>query len=142
MLGRYNAQGLGERVEAVTKEFIVCDGKSEYVQTPSLIGLLTLLTRTGKLQQVSNTTQWTPTEPTESAPSATTSTHPVEIWVRTSSEEYVKLVTLRGKLVGALLIGDTDLEEVCENLILNGLDISGVGVDILNPEIDIADYFD
>ena len=47
-----------------------------------------------------------------------------------------------GKLVGALLIGDTDLEEVCENLILNGLDISGVGVDILNPEIDIADYFD
>jgi len=76
---------------------------------------------------------------------ATTATpaHPVEIWVRiTYSVEYVKLVVYQGKLVGALLIGDTDLEEVCENLILNGLDISGVGVDILNPEIDIADYFD
>lgn len=60
----------------------------------------------------------------------------------TPSVEYVKLVVYKGKLVGALLIGDTDLEEVCENLILNGLDISGVGVDILNPEIDIADYFD
>ncbi len=72
-----------------------------------------------------------------------TPAHPVEIWVRiTSVVEYVKLIVYQGKLVGALLIGDTDLEEVCENLILNGLNISGVGVDILNPEIDIADYFD
>jgi hypothetical protein len=54
----------------------------------------------------------------------------------------VKLVVYRGKLVGALLMGDTGLEEVCENLILNGLDISGIGVGMLDPDIDIADFFD
>ena len=69
--------------------------------------------------------------------------HRVEIWVRiTADKEYIKLVVLNGKLVGALLIGDTELEEVFENLILNELDISGIGIEILNPEVDIADYFD
>ena len=97
------------------------------------------MTYTGRLQPVSSTTTTTSTSNHTTASPA----HPVEVWVRvTPSAEYVKLVVYNGKLVGALLIGDTDLEEVCENLILNGLDISGVGVDILNPEIDIADYFD
>jgi hypothetical protein len=68
---------------------------------------------------------------------------PVEIWVRvTPGREYIKLTILRGKLVGALLIGDTELEEVFENLILNALDISGIGIGLLDPDIDIADYFD
>lgn len=66
-----------------------------------------------------------------------------EIWVRvTPQQEYIKLVVHRGKIVGALLIGDTDLEEVFENLILNALDVSGIGIGLLNPDIDIADYFD
>ncbi len=61
------------------------------------------------------------------------------------------------RVVGAVLIGETDLEETFENLILNGLfaldlawfrlnpqgaDISSLGDDILNPSVDIADYFD
>ena len=100
------------------------------------------MTYIGRLQPVSTHTGTTTPIPTSNHITATPA-HPVEIWVRvTPSVEYVKLVVYNGKLVGALLIGDTDLEEVCENLILNGLDISGVGVDILNPEIDIADYFD
>lgn len=49
----------------------------------------------------------------------------MEIWLRISpGEEYVKLVVHRGRVVGAILIGDTDMEEVVENLILNNIDVS------------------
>ena len=47
-----------------------------------------------------------------------------------------------GMMQGALLIGDTDLEETFENLILNQLDLSAYGEDLLDPNIDIEDYFD
>ena len=47
-----------------------------------------------------------------------------------------------GRMVGALLIGDTDLEETFGNLILNQMDLSRFGEDLLNPDIDIEDFFD
>ncbi|XP_050088754.1 pyridine nucleotide-disulfide oxidoreductase domain-containing protein 1 [Anopheles aquasalis] len=56
--------------------------------------------------------------------------------------EYIKFVLVDGKLQGALLVGDTGLEETCENLILNQLDLSPYGDDLLDPNIDIEDYFD
>lgn len=66
-----------------------------------------------------------------------------EILLRmTKEKEYIKFVLEDNKLQGAVLIGDTDLEEMCENLILNQLDLSPYGDDILNPNIDIEDYFD
>ncbi|KAG2468874.1 PYRD1 protein, partial [Polypterus senegalus] len=66
-----------------------------------------------------------------------------ELMVRcTSGLEYVKVVMQRGKMMGAVLIGDTDLEETFENLILNQMDLSAYGEDLLNPDIDIEDYFD
>lgn len=66
-----------------------------------------------------------------------------EILLRTTPNyEYIKFVLKNNKLQGAILIGETDLEEMCENLILNGIDLSPFGVDILNPDIDIDDYFD
>ncbi|XP_011506245.1 PREDICTED: pyridine nucleotide-disulfide oxidoreductase domain-containing protein 1 [Ceratosolen solmsi marchali] len=66
-----------------------------------------------------------------------------EILLRvTKGREYVKLILKNGKMQGAVLIGETDLEEVCENLILNQLDLSAYGEDFLNPDIDIEDYFD
>ncbi|XP_076685182.1 pyridine nucleotide-disulfide oxidoreductase domain 1 [Andrena cerasifolii] len=66
-----------------------------------------------------------------------------EILLRmTKGEEYIKLILKDGKMQGAVLIGDTDLEEMCENLILNQLDLSIYGEDLLNPDIDIEDYFD
>ena len=34
------------------------------------------------------------------------------------------------------------MEDVFENLILNGLDLSRFGPDILDPEAEIDDYFD
>jgi hypothetical protein len=59
------------------------------------------------------------------------------------------------RVVGAVLIGETDLEETFENLIMNGfimlellathskgIDVSALGVHLLDPDIDIEDYFD
>ncbi|KAK7872410.1 hypothetical protein R5R35_007017 [Gryllus longicercus] len=60
----------------------------------------------------------------------------------TKGAEYIKLVMKDGKMQGAVLIGETDLEEMCENLILNQLDLTEYGEDLLNPDIDIEDYFD
>ncbi|KAM4820401.1 pyridine nucleotide-disulfide oxidoreductase domain-containing protein 1 [Thomomys bottae] len=56
--------------------------------------------------------------------------------------EYVKAVVQNGRMVGAVLIGETDLEETFENLILNQMDLSAYGADLLDPSVDIEDYFD
>lgn len=60
----------------------------------------------------------------------------------TPEKEYIKFVLHNGRLHGAILIGDTGLEETVENLILNQIDLTPYGEDILNPDIDIEDYFD
>ncbi|XP_075211413.1 pyridine nucleotide-disulfide oxidoreductase domain 1 [Lycorma delicatula] len=60
----------------------------------------------------------------------------------TPGVEYIKLVMKDGRMQGAVLIGDTDIEEMCENLILNQLDLSTIENDLLDPGIDIDDYFD
>ncbi|XP_045459697.1 pyridine nucleotide-disulfide oxidoreductase domain-containing protein 1 [Melitaea cinxia] len=66
-----------------------------------------------------------------------------EILLRTTpGQEYIKFVLQNERLQGAILIGETDLEEMCENLILDQIDLSPFGDDILNPDIDIDDYFD
>lgn len=66
-----------------------------------------------------------------------------ELLVRvTDGEEYVKLVVKNGRVVGAVLIGNSDLGEMCENLILNRIDVTDLMDDLLNPDIDIEDYFD
>lgn len=53
-----------------------------------------------------------------------------------------QVVLSGGRMVGAVLIGETDLEETFENLILNQMDLTPYGEDLLNPNIDIEDYFD
>jgi len=66
-----------------------------------------------------------------------------EVLIRTTPNlEYIKYVLVGGKVVGAILIGETGLEETTENLILNELDVTPYGDDLLNPDIDIEDYFD
>lgn len=57
-------------------------------------------------------------------------------------KEYVKLVLQHGRVQGAVLVGDTDLEETFENLILDQVDVSHLGDDLLHPHVDIEDYFD
>jgi hypothetical protein len=82
-------------------------------------------------------------EPIENESIDQSAKHKLEIWTRiTPEEEYVKLIIYSGKIIGALLIGDTDLEEVFENLILNELDVTRYGMNLLDPDIDIEDYFD
>ncbi|XP_075754130.1 pyridine nucleotide-disulfide oxidoreductase domain-containing protein 1 isoform X2 [Pelodiscus sinensis] len=60
----------------------------------------------------------------------------------TKGQEYIKVVMQNGRMMGAVLIGETDLEETFENLILNQMDLSAYGEDLLNPNVDIEDYFD
>ena len=81
----------------------------------------------------------------------------------------MKVLLQAGRMMGAILIGDTDLEvgavrshpcsqtvahklshcavcaflqETFENLILNQMDLSRFGESLLDPDIDIEDYFD
>ena len=54
--------------------------------------------------------------------------------------EYIKLVMREGRLLGAVLIGETDLEETFENLILNQMDLSHLN--LLEPSVDLEDFFD
>ena len=70
--------------------------------------------------------------------------HEVEIFLRmTPGIEYIKLVVRKHRLVGALLIGETDYEEALENLILSGTKLSEtLKSNILDPDFDLADYFD
>ncbi|XP_014675387.1 PREDICTED: pyridine nucleotide-disulfide oxidoreductase domain-containing protein 1-like [Priapulus caudatus] len=60
----------------------------------------------------------------------------------TPGKEYVKVVLQDGKMVGTVLIGETDLEETFENLIINEMDLTDYKEDLLDANVDIADYFD
>ena len=60
----------------------------------------------------------------------------------TPGREYIKAVLYRGRMVGAMLVGETDLEETFHNLILNQLDISALKDNLLTDCVDIEDYFD
>lgn len=69
--------------------------------------------------------------------------HDYELLVRCAKgNEYIKVVLHKGRMCGAVLIGETDLEETFENLILNQMDLTSVKDHLLNPDIDIEDYFD
>lgn len=55
---------------------------------------------------------------------------------------FVRVLLLRGRMQGAVLIGETDLEETFENLILDGLDLSQFGPSLLDPDIELDHVFD
>ena len=55
---------------------------------------------------------------------------------------FVRVLLLRGRMQGAVLIGDTDLEETFENLILDGLDLGGYGPALLDPGVELDHMFD
>lgn len=57
-------------------------------------------------------------------------------------EEYIRVTLKDGRVHGCVFIGDTELEETFENLLLNQIDVSAFGESLLDPNIDIADYFD
>ncbi len=55
---------------------------------------------------------------------------------------FVRVLLLRGRMQGAVLIGETDLEETFENLILDGLDLTQFGPGLLDPDIELDHVFD
>jgi NADPH-dependent 2,4-dienoyl-CoA reductase/sulfur reductase-like enzyme len=55
---------------------------------------------------------------------------------------FIRVVIEGNKLRGAILIGDTELSETYENLILDGLHVGHLGAELVDPSIDLADYFD
>ena len=55
---------------------------------------------------------------------------------------FVRVLLLRGRMIGAVLIGETDLEETFENLILDQLDLSSYGPALLDPDVEIDHIFD
>ncbi|TKR82175.1 hypothetical protein L596_015938 [Steinernema carpocapsae] len=60
----------------------------------------------------------------------------------TPDVEFIKVLVTNGRIQGAVLVGETDLEETIENLILNQTDISQIEDRFLDPDVDIEDYFD
>lgn len=58
------------------------------------------------------------------------------------NEHYIKAVLLHGRLYGCILVGETGLEDTFENLILSGNDLSMFGDRLLDPDIELDDYFD
>lgn len=60
----------------------------------------------------------------------------------TRGVEYIKIVLKDDRVQGAILIGETDLEETVENLILNQLNVGFIKDHLLDPNVDIEDYFD
>ena len=54
-------------------------------------------------------------------------------------KDFLKLVK---KHQTTVLVGETDLEETFENLILDGVDLSRFGPHLIDPDVDLEDYFD
>lgn len=58
-------------------------------------------------------------------------------------DHFIRVVIESGRLRGALLIGDAELSETYENLILDRLDVSHIAqAELVDPSIDLDDYFD
>lgn len=142
LLGRYNAQGLGMEVERIAKRTVLHlpmqedhDGASdEQLQQH----------KRAKLHETEEPPTFAAATTTSSGSAiASSSSSSLEIWSRvTPNKQFIKLMVYRGRIIGALLIGDTEMEEVFENLILNQLDVSSLGPDLLDPDHDLTDYFD
>ena len=60
----------------------------------------------------------------------------------TDTSTFVRVLLHKNKMVGAVLLGNTDLEETFENLILDQIDLARFGASLLDPEVDLEDYFD
>ena len=55
---------------------------------------------------------------------------------------FIRVLLLRGRLAGAVLIGETGLEGVFEDLILDGIDVSFLGARLLDPDLNLEAIFD
>lgn len=56
--------------------------------------------------------------------------------------DYIKILLLHNKIIGAVLVGNSGLEETIENLIHDGIDVGAFKERLLDDSIDIDDFFD
>lgn len=123
LLGRFNGQGLGSSVQDLISNH-------ELEESPSGIGVKHGVASTPECRH-------------ESIHIKRATTESIRILIRTTpGVEYVKVVLVDGRVRGAMLVGDTGLEETFENLILSETDVSHIGDDLLSREVDIEDFFD
>lgn len=67
----------------------------------------------------------------------------IEIQVRVKADQdYVKLVIREDRVIGAILVGDSGLDETIENLIYDQIDIGPFKHQLLDETVDIDDFFD
>ena len=59
-----------------------------------------------------------------------------------SGKKLVKFIHQNNRMKGAVLIGDTGLEETFENLIYNQMDLTGMLEHLLDDVVDVEDFFD
>lgn len=57
-------------------------------------------------------------------------------------EEFIRVVLRRGRIVGAMLVGEVSRGEVFENLILDEIDVSEMAEQLVDPHFDVEDFFD
>ena len=113
-------------------EFVVNADSSAVVN-----GTEVLSENTGSLQPVA-----TAHSSSNIAGRASLSRGDVRVLTRLSKTEYVKCVVSGGRVVGCMLVGETDLEETMENIMLSQINVDALGFDLLDDEIDIEDFFD
>jgi NAD(P)H-nitrite reductase large subunit len=67
----------------------------------------------------------------------------IEVLVRIrENQDYTKLVIKEDRVIGAILVGETGLDETIENLIHDQIEIGSIKHQILDDTVDIDDYFD
>jgi hypothetical protein len=66
-----------------------------------------------------------------------------EVWLRVQDGRFlIKLIFDRNRLQGALLLGETDLEETIENLLYSQLNLRHLKRKLLLDNFDLEDFFD
>ena len=58
------------------------------------------------------------------------------------AEKAITILVLHSTVQGAVLVGETELEETFEHLILDGLDLTRYGPDLLAPDVELEMIFD
>ena len=144
LLGRYNAQGLGAAEEEVARTAVVTDR--------GLVGTASTDAPGGDRVVVPPACAAAGETGGGGASAAGGSRgrlgNGVEFLTRVTpgtreGSEYVKVVVVSGRVQGAMLVGDTELEEAMEHLILDQTDISAYGEHLLDDGlVDLADFFD
>ena len=169
LLGRYNGQGLGEECERAIQSIVVTEtglkrsrhGRTGSEEDPTVAAAAAPTTSRASAAVA------TPVAVDASDVQVQVRVTPGEEYVKVCAPVVASACTLpcrlaaaewpggctprrvcrqvvlhNGRVRGALLIGETDLEETFENLILNRLNVGAMGLDLLDPCVDIEDYFD